>query len=110
MKDPNLKIKDTLDFKNKIAFKNSLIEKYMSQGIDIKSNFPNFKPNDTIVEGKSDMSGPNVPLVSAKINYDKNVNNARLGNARPDRTVTIGQPNKMSYVIQGLFNKDKIDN
>lgn len=114
MKDPNLKIKDTLDFKNKIAFKNSLIEKYMSQGIDVKSNFPNFKPNDTIVEGKSDMSGPKnffqSPLVSAKINYDKNVNNAKLGNARPDRTVTIGQPDKMSYVIQGLFNKDKIDN
>ena len=107
MKDPNLKIKDTLGFKNK------LIDKYMSQGIDIKSNFPSFTTKDTVIQGKSEPGTPKnffqSPLVSANKNYNKNVNNAGLGNTRPDRNVTIGQPNRMSYVIQGLFNKDKID-
>ena len=103
MKDPNLKIKDTLGFKNK------LIDKYMSQGIDIKSNFPSFTTKDTVIQGQSNMTGSNSPLVSANKNYNKNLQNAGLGNASPNRSVTIGQPNKMSYVIQGLFNKDKID-
>ena len=103
MKDPNQKIKDTLNFKNK------LIEKYMSQGIDIKSNFPSFTPKDTVIQGQSNMTGPNSPLVSANKNYMQNKKNAGLGNALPNRSVTIGQPNRMSYIIQGLYSKDKID-
>ncbi len=103
MKYPNKKIKDTL------GFKNNLIDKYMSQGIDIKSNFPNFTPKDTVVQGKSNMTGPKSPLVSANLNYNKNVKNAGLGNALPNRSVTIGQPSRMSYIIQGLYSKDKID-
>jgi hypothetical protein len=103
MKDPNQKIKDTLGFKNK------LIDKYMSQGIDIKSNFPSFTTKDTVIQGKSNMTGPNSPLVSANKNYMQNKKNAGLGNALPNRSVTIGQPNRMSYLIQGLYSKDKID-
>ena len=56
------------------------------------------------------MTGPKSPLVSANLNYNKNLQNAGLGNASPNRSVTIGQPNRMSYVIQGLYSKDKIDN
>ena len=104
MKDPNLKIKDTLGFKNK------LIDKYMSEGIDIKSNFTNFTPKDTVVQGKSNMTGPKSPLVSANLNFNKNVKNAGLENAIPNRTVTIAQPSRMNYIIQGLFSKSEITN
>ncbi len=103
MKDPNLKLKDTLGFKNK------LIEKYMNQNIDIRSNFPSFTINDTVVKGESNPTGPNFPLVSASKNYNKNLQNAGLGNASPNRTVTISQPSRMNYVIQGMFSKNKID-
>ena len=103
MKDPNQKIKDTLNFKNK------LIEKYMSQGIDIKSNFPTFKPKDTVIEGKSNITSADFPIVSASKNYTQNKKNAGLENALPNRSVTTGQPNRMSYIIQGLYSKDKID-
>lgn len=103
MKDPNQKIKDTLNFKNK------LIEKYMSQGIDIKSNFPTFKPKDTVIEGKSNITSTDFPIVSASKDYVQNKKNAGLENALPNRSVTIAQPNRMSYKIQGLYSKDKID-
>lgn len=103
MKDPNQKIKDTLGFKNK------LIDKYMSQGIDIKSNFPSFTTKDTVIQGQSNMTSSNSPLVSANKNYMQNKKNAGLGNALPNRSVTTGQPNRMSYIIQGLYSKDKID-
>jgi len=103
MKEPNQKIKDTLGFKNK------LIDKYMNQGIDIKSNFPSFTINDTVVQGQSNMTGPKSPLVSANLNYNKNLQNAGLGNASPNRSVTIGQPSRMNYIIQGLYSKGKID-
>ena len=103
MKDPNQKIKDTL------GFKNSLIEKHMKQGIDIKSNFPYFTINDTVVQGESNMTGPKSPLVSANLDFNKNVKKAGFEKAIPNRTVTIGQPNRMKYIIQGIYSKDKSD-
>lgn len=103
MKDPNLKLKDTLGFKNK------LIEKYLSQGIDIRSNFPSFTINDTVVTGESNPTGSNSPLVSANKNYNQNLQNAGLGNASPNRSVTVGQPSRMNYIIQGMFSKNKIN-
>ncbi len=104
MNDPLKKIKDTLGFNNK------LIDKYLSIGIDVKNNFPNFnKDKDTIIQGKSNITGEKSPLVSANKNYMQNKKNAGLGNALPNRSVTTGQPNRMSYIIQGLYSKDKID-
>lgn len=58
---------------NKIGFKNNLIKKYMERGIDVKSDFPNLQPGDTIIS-----SGPSESNKIAQMNLDKNLMSAGI--------------------------------
>lgn len=58
---------------NKIGFKNNLIKKYMERGIDVKSDFPNLKPGDTIIS-----SGPSQSYMGAQGKLNRNLMNAGI--------------------------------